>query len=1010
MRARLISLALLSLSLLPATPGLAQDGAAREVSLTLSEGTWMNVDVHRNTVVFDLLGDIWSVPLLSGGEARRLTAGGAWDGQPRFSPDGRHIAYVSDASGSEQLWIMRADGSRARQLTDDPTARVTDPVWDPDGPYVLGRRRLAASADAEIWQFPREGGEGLALTRGDAHLGAGEAWVQDDQVWFSARSGPFQPDADPVAGLWSIMRLDRGSGELWPAVTGAGSAARPALSPDGRTLAFISRDREKTVLEVMEVASGQRRVLADWLSMDQMEGRAARGVYPAIDWTADGGSVVLWARGRLWRVDLQGERVEIPFTAEGSWPMRPAERPARAVADAVRARVLRWPAWGPDGKLVFSAMGALWMREPDGALTRMSPGSGYAPAWRPDGAALAWTSWSDPRPRAGDFAEGGGALYVGTLGWRARAEKLPISGLLVNPAWSADGRQLVVLRGVGGTVSPEPATAAGYEVVLLTRRLGRWSVEVVCTVARRSASPRAPRLRLHGGRVWFSEDHLVEGRAPETALASVKLDGTGRRTHLLLPGTAEAVPSPDLTRVAWRQGRRVHVIELPDADEAVRAEDLPRVTLDDAAGDWLSWTAAGDALSWVSGTTVHTWTLGEGEAAAEATEVDLQVPRDRPEGTLALTHARLITMEGEEIVEDATVVIERDRIVSVEAGAAPPPGAAVIDCTGRTVIPGLVDVNARSHGGAGDILPEQEWRYQTALDFGVTTVHDPSAPADVALTQAERVAAGEQDGPRVFAAGRVPARTPDPEAAARHVQRLEIAGAAGVVVASQARRAQRQRYADACRAAGMLCVAEGGGDLWQLLTLAADGHHAITSALPSTPVYGDVLQWWVASGAAISPTLLAAAGGLGGENFYFQYENPIDHPRLQRHYPRRLLDQEAWRRPVLARDWRFQSTARDAAAIAQAGGMVTLGSRGQLQGLGVHWELWSMAGPGAMSPHEALRAATIEGARYLGLQGELGSIAPGKLADLVVLTADPLEDIRNSAQIALVIKNGEVFE
>ncbi len=195
-----------------------------------------------------------------------------------------------------------------------------------------------------------------------------------------------------------------------------------------------------------------------------------------------------------------------------------------------------------------------------------------------------------------------------------------------------------------------------------------------------------------------------------------------------------------------------------------------------------------------------------------------------------------------------------------------------------------------------------------------------------------------------------------------------------------------------------------------------DGFQAIEHALPNAPVYDDVQQFMTASrtedsiGLAYSPTLLVAYGGLSGELFYFKHDDPYDNPRLLRHWNRRDLDAKTFRGGQWTHkgDWNHQQTARDAASMQKKGLLVTMGSHGQLQGLAAHWELWALGGPGAMSPIDALRAATLDGAKYLGMDAVLGSITAGKLADMVVLDADPRDDLRNTEKIHMVIHDGHI--
>ncbi len=1008
-------------------------GPTHTVSIDVDEGTWMDVAVRNGTVVFDLLGDLWTVPL-TGGEATRLTEGAAWEGQAAFSPDGTKIAFVSDRGGNENLWLMNADGTDPKPITKEEVARVTHPVWDSSGQWVVGRRRTVDTRSigvTELWQWHIDGGKGIALTSKDEHPHAGEHTLNDRHIWFSSRSGRFNYNEDPVSGLWRIERLDRKTGAIHPVVHGA-------FSPDGKSLVFISRDRTKTLLEAVDLATGKRRVIGDWLSPDNLEAFALHGTYPRMDWT-DGGDLVLWAQGKLWRVDITtGVRLEIPFHVSGDWRLHDVIRPNIDVEDELEAKVIRWPTRSARDAVAFSALGQLHVRSADGTTTRIGSGTGFAPAWSRNGEDLLYTSWSEAE---------GGKLHL--VPGRGKPEVLPVRGQLVNPAFGPDGKRVLVLRGGGGASSPDLGAEPWYEIVLLERGKKGWTSKVVTTVHNRGATQRAPKLHLHEDRIWWMDDRWDEPRTPATAwLVSVNLDGTDKRDHLKLGGAEEAAIAPDFSHVAYKVGHQLHVARFPKVPKSVdlTAEQVPSRQVTKVVGDWIGFTADSQSVTWAMGNQFKTLALdalfvekkeAEDEpedapkpdpfADPEGTEVlKLVLPYDRavPDTLIALTHARVLTMKGDEVLEDTTVVIRGDRIASV--GGEVPAGAKVIDCTGKTVIPGLIDVHAHLHFSSADIVPEQEWRYLTALDFGVTTVQDPSASTDLVFTQAEMVEAGLMKGPRVFSTGAVlygalsndGAETPTLDAAHGHLKRLSAVGARSVKVYQQSQRTRRQWYLKACADAQMLCVPEGGGDLWMNLGMIADGFHAIEHSLPMAPIYDDVREFWAGSptentlGTAYTQTLLVAYGGLSGENWFIQHRSPLNNERLLRHFPKRQLDAYAWRPTVTAQDgdWRHMQVARDAAELQKDGVLVSLGAHGQLQGLGVHWELWAMAGEGAMTPHQALRAATLGGAQYMGLAHELGTVAEGMLADLIVLDENPLDAIENTAAIHVVLKNGELFD
>jgi hypothetical protein len=245
---------------------------------------------------------------------------------------------------------------------------------------------------------------------------------------------------------------------------------------------------------------------------------------------------------------------------------------------------------------------------------------------------------------------------------------------------------------------------------------------------------------------------------------------------------------------------------------------------------------------------------------------------------------------------------------------------------------------------------------------------------------------------------------------------MKAYGARMIKVYQQPRRAERLWLAQACREEHMLLTAEGAGELQTDLSMVIDGFTAFEHALPYE-LHDDVVQFLAHAGSYYTPTLIVAYGGPEAEDYFYQMKNPHDDEKLRRFVPHRMLDQLGRRHPwVWPDEYHFPTVAEGAARVVKAGGHVSLGAHGQLQGLGAHWELWAMAGEGildggsALSPLDAWRAATRSAAEKLGLLPDLGTVETGKLADLIVLDADPLADIHNSVKIRYVIKNGQLFD
>lgn len=1008
-------------------------GTYNTVEFTTDEGTWLNLDVSPDgkTIVFDMLGDIYTIPM-AGGEAKVLREGLAWEIQPRFSPDGSKILFTSDAGGGDNIWVMDANGENAKQITKESFRLINNPVWMPDGQYFIARKHFTSQRSlgaGEMWMYHISGGAGIQLTkRKNDQQDVNEPDVSHDgrYVYFSEDvypGGYFQYNKDPNSQIYVVKRYDRQEGKLETILRGPGGACRPQISNDDNKLAYVRRVRTKTVLFIHNLETGEEFPVFDGLSKDQQEAWAIFGVYPGFSWTPDDKAIVIWGQGKIWKVDAQsGEATNIPFTVNAKHKMAETVRFENKVhEDEFEVKVIRQARTSPDGKLlVFNAAGYLWKKEmPNGKPERLTSGTDleYEPSFSKDGKEIVYVTWND---------EEMGTIQRLNLSTGNTTKVSSKKAIYRTPSFSPDGKW-IVYRKEGGNSHQGYAHSKKPGIYLISAD-GKES-QFVCPQGEN------PGFMPDGKRIFFNTGGYLFGSLTK-AFKTVKLDGTDEKTIFNTKYANQFAPSPDNKWIAFTDLYKVYIAPMPLPGQAIglssttKAVPIAQVARD--AGINLHWSADSKQLHWTLGNEYFTDELTNRflflEGAADSIppfdtvglKIDLKLPADKPEGIIAFTNARIITMEGDEVIERGTIVIEGNKISQIGKQVKVPYGAKVIDVRGKTIMPGIIDAHAHVGNFRYGISPQKQWHYWANLAYGVTTAHDPSSNSEMIFSQSEMVKAGNMIGPRIFSTGTIlygaegdfKAVINSLDDARSAIRRTKAYGAFSVKSYNQPRRDQRQQVMQAAKELGIIVVPEGGSTFFHNMTMIADGHTGVEHNIPVAPLYKDVIQFWASTKTHNTPTLIVNYGGVNGEYYWYQKTNVWEKDRLLSFTPRAIVDSRARHRTMIP-DEEYENghilTSKSLKKLDDAGVKVNLGAHGQLQGLGAHWELWMME-QGGMTNMQALKTATINGAIYLGMDKEIGSLKEGKLADLIILDKNPLEDIRNTEFVKYTMINGRLYD
>ena len=1038
-----------------------------ELEFAVDEVTWLSVDLapDDSRFIIEVLGDLYFLPL-AGGVAEPLREGVEFDSQPAFSPDGELIAFISDASGNEDLWVVNVDGTSARKITDaNDRAEFASPTWSPDGDHIIVSRTTWGLRTFELWAYHLDGGAGVRITQAKFNEGTpasarnnalGAVYSPDGRyVYFAHKQGGFGYNL--TLPLWQIVRRELPTQRDDTITSAVGSAFRPILSPDGELLVYGTRFDTQTGLRMRNLRTGHDDWLVYPVQRDDQESRYTRDVLPGYTFDSTGSKVYFTANGKLLSIDVNSKQLgEVPFEVPVKLKVNTRlEFPYRLGMGPVKAQLIRDVELSPDNrKIVFSTLGVIYVHDLVArtikALTEDDVVASQ-PTWSPNGKTIAFVGWHDAISHI----------------WRANANGrgdprriTKIDAYYSDPIWTKDGARIVALRGSSyerGYFVSSWGPGSNTDLVSVVVKTGE--VDLI----RHAGSMFSPH--------WGPEtDRLYVYRSPgffgagDSGLTSMQLDGTDLVDHLSMKGAgiynsesdvpvADMQISPDGKFVLVLHANQLYIVKLlnthvRDLETSISNSSLPLNKLTDIGADHFGWSKDGSAVYWSVGHDFFkrpvdsidfketdeaeekdtaknketekssddaTTEISEDHAAVERNSVEVYFERFHPNGMVALVGGTVVDMVGEEPIlqVNATVLIEGSRIVSIGSVEDIPEAATRIDISGKFVLPGFIDTHAHFPIYRRSTI-NSSWSLRANLAYGVTTGIDVQPSTVDIVEYRDMVNAGKvlgtrplSTGPGIFNNNEFKSEKHAKEILQRYKNHYGVRNLKAYISGS---REQRHWLVKAARELKLMPTTEGALDLKLDLTHAIDGFTGNEHNLPVIGLYDDVAILMGRTRIAYTPTLLVSYGGPFGESYFYTRHSPRGDEKLSRFTPPVILEQVTLRQPWAHKDVHvFGRHAAQALKIVNAGGRVGVGAHGQLQGLGYHWEMWALS-EGGFDNFEVLRAATRHGAEMIGVSEDIGTVEAGKLADLMVLSSNPLDDIHNTTSLHYVIKGGVVYD